>query len=79
MEKLTLASLKQGQSAKIIGFNNKLDTKTKRRILELGFVIGQPITLEKLSMRGKVMLFSLRGYLLCMRKNIASLILANIC
>jgi len=75
MESRTISNLKVGQSAKILGFASGLDLKTKRRILELGFVKDTYVTLEKKSILSKVLLLSLNGYLLCVRKNIAKKIL----
>ena len=71
MENKAISSLKTGQSAKILGFSVGLDLKTKRRLLELGFVKDTFVTLEKKSMLSKVFLLSLNGYLLCVRKHIA--------
>lgn len=66
----TLYDLKKNESAEIIGFNN-LDTKTKQRILELGFVPGANVGLENKSFLGDAILINLDGYLIALRKDIA--------
>ena len=42
----TLVSLNQNCKAVIIGYDKSIDIKTKRRMLELGFVNGKAVTLE---------------------------------
>ena len=46
------------------------DDKLKRRILELGFVEGQKVTLSKKSLFGKVFIVCVRGVFFSMKRDI---------
>lgn len=75
--KLFLSQLSKNQQATIIGYDNIIDTKTKRRLLELGFVKGKKVTLEQISILGDVLLIEINNYLLSLRSSIAKHILIN--
>ena len=72
-----LANLKRGESGIILRFDEVINQKIKGRLLELGFVFGQKVTLEQISVFGDVMLFSLRGYEMSLRKDIAKHIMCK--
>lgn len=69
-----LCNLKVGENAIIKGYLYNSDLKIKRRLMELGFVVGESVRLEEVSMFKEVMLFSVRGYLISLRKEIAKYI-----
>ena len=71
----TLNSLKINSKATIIGYDKSIDIKTKRRMLELGFVNGKTIMLGSKSFLGDVLLIEINGYLLSLRADIAKHIL----
>ena len=73
--KFFLSQLSKNQQATIIGYDNIIDTKTKRRLLELGFVKGKKVTLEQVSILGDVLLIEINNYLLSLRSSIAKHIL----
>ena len=71
----SLSNLKIGESGIILGYMDGLQQKVKRRLLELGFVKCARVRLENVSFLKEVLLVEVNGYLLSVRKNIASKIL----
>ena len=72
-----LSALKIGESGKILGYIDGLDYDVKRRLLELGFTLGAVVKVSSISFLGDVLLFELNGYLMSLRKNIASKIVCK--
>lgn len=70
-----LANGKVGSFYKIKGIDIAAPLKIKRRILELGFTLGQALKLARKSLLGKAFLVEIRGYTLTIRKDIAQYIL----
>lgn len=74
MSEFFLCNLNIGGNAVIKGYSPNSDLKIKRRLMELGFVIGESVRVEDVSIFKEVMLFSVRGYLISLRKEIAKCI-----
>ncbi len=72
-----LCDLKIGQRASINGINEKASLKLRRRLLELGFTHGQVVKLDKKSLLSHAFLVELRGYVLSIKREIASLIMVE--
>ncbi|MBE7082426.1 MAG: ferrous iron transport protein A [Clostridiales bacterium] len=70
----TLANLGLNKSAKIVGYDKLSNIKTKRRLLELGFIIGATVAVSNVSIMQKVMLVQLNGYMVSLRTDIAKTI-----
>lgn len=68
---VTLSQLKKGKSAMVIQFQLDVNLKLKRRLLEMGFYCGAEVEVEEVSFLSEVILVSLNGYLLSLRKSIA--------
>lgn len=66
-----LCNLDINTQAIIIGYDKTIDAKTKRRMLELGFVNGKKVVLLQKSILGEVILVEINGYLLSLRVEIA--------
>ncbi len=66
-----LSDAKKGSTVKLIGFNKSASKKTKRRLLELGFLQNSIIKLDQISFLNEVLLVELNGYLISLRKDIA--------
>ena len=77
MSEYFLSDLREGDVATIVGYKSGMEEKVKRRALELGFTICQEVRLEKKSMLSDVLLFNLRGYLISLRRDIASFIMCK--
>lgn len=58
----------------VTGFKN-LDVKTKQRLLELGFIYGAKVSIDKKSFLGDSLLINLSGYLIAIRRDVAQKIL----
>ena len=70
MEKLS--GVKSGKYGKLVEIDEYLAPNIKRRMLELGLTTGQKIRVTRKSILNKVLLIETRGYMLSIRKNIAS-------
>lgn len=70
----TLAELKKGQSAVIDSFT---DLEMSVKLLEMGCVPGEIITLEKIAPLGDPIAIKVAGYLLSLRKAEAATILVH--
>ena len=68
----TLAELKKGQSAVIDSFTD-LDMSVK--LMEMGCVPGETVTLEKIAPLGDPIAVKVSGYLLSLRKEEAATVL----
>ena len=66
-----LSGLERNSQAIITGYDTALDVKSKRRMLELGFITGKKISVEQISILGDVLLIEINGYLLSLRADIA--------
>jgi Fe2+ transport system protein FeoA len=64
---LTLNELDIGEKARVVSI--KGDRFLKKRLLDLGFVRGTAIALEKVAPLGDPMDFIVRGYHVCLRRN----------
>lgn len=72
-----LCNLKIGQSARVVGINESASLKLRRRLLELGFTHGQVVKLERKSLLSHAFLVELRGYVLSIKREIASLVMVE--
>ena len=66
-----LNQFKKGQKCSIVGFDESITQKLKRRLLELGFLPNVEITVEQISFLNEVMLLELNGFLVSVRADIA--------
>ena len=64
----TLDKAKINKVYKIVGYQNK--DKILRRFLELGFTVGQKVKILSTSLKKRVFLIEVRGYLLSVRANL---------
>jgi len=71
---MTLASLKPGQSARILEIDEQGD-ETLHRLSELGFVAGQKISVLKEAPLGDPIAVRIMNYELCLRKKEAGRIM----
>ncbi len=67
-----LSNLNINQKAVLTGYDIALKQNLKRRLLELGFYIGVELKIVGVSFLKNVLLIELNGYLVSLRKNIAS-------
>lgn len=67
-----LSEIKENQSAEIINTCLELGSGVRRRIGNLGFVIGTKVKVLKVSLKKRTMLLELRGYVLTMETGICS-------
>ena len=70
MEMVKLNTLKIGECGVIASYSSMLNSKLKRRLLELGFCLGTTIRILNVSILNKVALVELNGYVLSVRKNL---------
>lgn len=71
-----LANVKLGKNYVIEGISTS-STKNKRRLLELGFTIGQKIKPVRKSLVGKVFLIEIRGYTLSIKRTVAEAVIVK--
>ena len=57
---------------KILGYDDKVDEKIKRRLLEFGFLIGESFYVSHNSLFGKCLIVELHGFSLAIRSDILS-------
>lgn len=74
MKEISLVQLELEKSAEIIGYFDGASEKVMRRVLELGFTVGNVVRIEHKSMLGEVLLLSIRGYLISLVSDIAKII-----
>ena len=70
-----LSSLKEDESAKIIGISKESRGESRRRLLDLGFVKGADIKIDLLNPLGEPHAYLIKGTSIALRKNQASKIL----
>jgi len=70
-----LSSLKEDESAKIIGISKESRGESRRRLLDLGFVKGADIKIDILNPLGEPHAYLIKGTSIALRKNQASKIL----
>ncbi len=63
---ISLNKARKNTIYKIIGFNGEVDNIT-RRLMELGFIVGQKVKITSTSLLKKVFLVEIRGYVLSVR------------
>lgn len=68
-----LSNLKVGQPAVVDNIDNS-DKRISRRLRDMGFVSGQPVTIIKKSIFGDPISITLKGYEISIRKKEADLI-----
>ena len=68
---MTLAELKPGEEAEIVSFS---DEAISLKLLEMGCLPGEKVTMEKIAPFGDPVAVSVSGYLLSMRKEEAGTI-----
>jgi DtxR family Mn-dependent transcriptional regulator len=68
----TLADLRPGGVATVLGISPKCQGVQRRRLLDLGVVPGTPITAELHSAAGDPVAYLIRGALIALRKDQAS-------
>ena len=67
---MKLVELLPNQTAKVVKLDI-LDVRIKRRICDLGIFEGETVTFLKSSMLKKVVLVSVKNYVLCLKSSIA--------
>ena len=63
-----LSDLKPGDSATIVSISSDTPDSTRRRLSDLGFAPGTPITMTRRAPMGDPSMFRLRDYNICLRK-----------
>lgn len=76
-DEVSLADINVGEEVSVFCFLNGTDYKTKRRLLELGFVKNARVVLCGKSFLKDVLLFEVNGFMLSVRKVIAKNILCR--
>ena len=71
---MDLAKAKRNKFYVVEKIKDNAPFKIKRRLLELGFTPGVKVKLVRKSLIGQAYLIEIRGFLLSVRKNIASFI-----
>jgi len=72
MKKSVMQNIKLNVDYVIVGFNEYINLKLKRRLLELGFVINSKIKVINKSFLKKVYLIELNNCLISLRTNIVN-------
>lgn len=67
----TLCEMKRNKIYTIAGYSKNLPPKIFRRLCDLGLTRGEKVSLEARSLLKKVLLISVRGYLLSLKTDIA--------
>lgn len=67
---MTLADLKTGQSARLVSIGG--DRAFRRRLMELGFVPGTPVSLRKIAPLGDPLEYTVRGCSVSIRRREAA-------
>lgn len=73
---MLLTNLKKNEIGIISEINFKSD-EIKKRLFDLGFVKGTKIKMIEIGLMKWQYVIKIRGYLLCMRKNLAEKIVVN--
>ena len=69
-----MANLFVGEGGVICGYATGIDIRTKRRLLELGFVVGEKVKIENASTMKDVFLVAVRGCLMSVRREILNFV-----
>lgn len=72
-----LLSVEMEKYYRVVGFDNKIKLPIKRRLLDLGFTVGQEVRLLRKSLLGKAYLIEIRDFVLTLRNDIVSQILVE--
>jgi ferrous iron transport protein A len=72
MKAILLSQLKLGESAAIHSFTDK---ETALKLMEMGCLPGEEVTLERIAPLGDPIAIAIEGYLLSLRKSEASTVL----
>lgn len=72
---MRLIDCKMGKTYKIIGIDEALAPKLKRRLFDLGLLSGHSIKVVRKSLLSKAYLIEVRGYTLSLRNTIVRAIL----
>jgi DtxR family Mn-dependent transcriptional regulator len=72
-----LSSLKEDEQAKIVGISKECRGENRRRLLDLGFVIGTDIRIDMNSPMGNPVAYEVKGTSIALRNDQASKILIN--
>lgn len=64
----TLLDLQQGEEVTIRGLNPDIEVDLRRYLLGMGLVKGAKIKKEKIAPLGDPIIFKLKDYLICLRK-----------
>jgi DtxR family Mn-dependent transcriptional regulator len=75
--RLSLASLRTGQSARVVGLSNALRGPQRRRLLDLGFVPGTLVRADLRAATGDPMAYRVRGALIALRREQAGAVLVE--
>jgi DtxR family Mn-dependent transcriptional regulator len=70
-----LSSLKEDESAKVLGISKECRGEARRRLLDLGFVKGSPISIDLISPLKNPKAYLVKGTSIALRDNQASKIL----
>jgi len=73
----TLADLREGEGARVLGIHPRLQGPQRRRLLDLGLVPGTVVEAELESAAGDPVAFRVRGALIALRKDQAQWILVD--
>ena len=73
----TLASLTEGECARVLGIHPALQGPQRRRLLDLGLVPGTRVEAELRSAAGDPVAFRVRGALIALRRDQARWILVD--
>lgn len=73
-DKVTLAELKPGASARVHSIADAGDRALRLRLLEMGLVPGTPLRVERRAPLGDPLEITVRGYALTIRRSEAALI-----
>ena len=74
---VSLSSLKEDEQAKIVGISKECRGENRRRLLDLGFVIGTDIRIDMNSPMGNPVAYEVKGTSIALRNDQASKILIN--
>lgn len=71
---LCVSDLQIGEVGDIWGYSEDINEKFKRRLLELGFVVGEKVKIENTSIMKDVFLVAVRGCLMSVRREILNFV-----
>ena len=77
LKKVKMADLNIGEKAVFCGFDVGVDLITKRRLLEFGFIKNVVIIINNIAFLKDVFLVEVNGFMLAIRKDIATNIICG--